>query len=169
MKIEKITTKEQADTIIKYLNSLIRQQKDLEILSAPEVGLKYCVAIIRSSRFSIDLINPIVITAKNVFLSIEESCNIDVCFDNHMRYRNITILNGIEQKKTSLSNKSAAKVQHALEHLLINSTKLPRVKAANIRPRGLIKQSDMCPCGSMLRFKACCGVARCYMVYDAQN
>jgi peptide deformylase len=169
MKIEKITTKEQADTIIKYLDSLIKPRKRLEILSAPEVGLKYCVAIIRSSRFSIDLINPAVIAAKNVFLSIEESCNIDVCFDNHMRYRNLTILNGINQEKATFSNKSAVKVQHALEHLLINSVKLPKVRAANIRPRGLIKQSDMCPCGSTFRFKACCGVARYRTVYDAQK
>jgi peptide deformylase len=160
-KCKKVETKEEGEVVIALLESVLRES-NFYYISAPEIDIKKQVAIIRfyfrpNEIFSIDLINPIIIKAENKLVAFGEQCLIwPHNYYNCLRYNDITILNGLDQKEIVLNGPPAFIVQHQIDHLNGILMQDRTIKLAIAREDGIIKDRDRCPCNGGERFFRCC-------------
>jgi len=148
---------QEAEVVIRLLESVLSQSRDFHSLSAPEVNLFKTAAIVRSPEFSIDLINPKIIRKEERVNSLDERCrsfaeDYVTCF----RYNKITLVNGFNEDTIELSGYSALLVQHEVDHLNGILYYDRAISLALVRENGMLKTSDYCPCGSKKRLKECC-------------
>lgn len=155
---EKIQRPEEGEVVVGLLESLLKDPEFLYYsLSAPEANVMKQVAIIRHPELSIDLVNPVIISCEDKFLSFAELC---VSFPlkkfNCLRWKEIEIENGFDRKRIKLSNVAAALVQHEIDHL---NGILPldrTIRFAVVREDGMIRDNGYCVCGNKERFLLCC-------------
>ena len=113
-----VERQEESEVILNLLRFL--QTQNTFCLTGPEIGLFKRAAIIRTKDFSIDLVNPEIVTiyTNQKVTSINERC---VSFPgdrlNCVRYNKIEIINGLDRKRITLTGLPAVWVQHAIDHL----------------------------------------------------
>lgn len=168
MNAEKINIQQQADTIINYLNSVCSKNK-LMFLAATEVNLKYQIGVIRTKSVTLDLINPEIISLEKPFISIGETCASNFQKHNCLRYKLITIRNGIGRYEVELKGKTAVMAQQLIDHINGINISKRTVRTAIVRKGGAINASAMCLCGSRLPFKGCCGTKGCPTIGQEQK
>jgi len=128
-------------------------------LSAPQIGIKKQVAIIRMDNFMCNIINPVNIILENDHFIFEgEGClSFPGIFYTTKRSTGITWTNGIPDQarlKADIKNRKRIVVvacQHEIDHLfgrLFFDYKVEPVDAGKNEP---------CPCGSGRKYKKCCG------------
>jgi peptide deformylase len=159
-KCVEVVSAEEAEVIVRTLEAAIKhiRKNQIAVIAAPEAGIARRVALVRSPSFSLDLINPVISEQSQKILSSQEACNShpNETF-NCVRYRNITLQNGVgTQKVLPLTDLPAILVQHAVDHLSGISVFDRTVRMALIRARGELRYSDYCPCASKKRFVDCC-------------
>lgn len=149
-----IHTQEEAEVTLRFLETVLGINQSL---SAPEVNIYRQAAIIRTSDFSIDLVNPVVMNARKKVVSFRETCS-SFPFEpqNCWRYKYIVLQTGIDRKEITLSDKEAILVQHEVDHLNGKVFFDHAIKAVIVRDGGKIQKKDFCPCGSKKRFIQCC-------------
>lgn len=156
-KSEEIESSAEAEVLVTVLENIVKDyQYPVLCLSAPEVNIFKRIAIIRTDKKSLNLINPVVISQKNRVLSLQEAC---VSFNgtyNCLRYNTIFIQNGFKKEIIKLEDQEAILAQHAIDHLNGITYHERVVKMAVIRKDGRILKSDFCVCGSKKRFEECC-------------
>ena len=151
---ESVESIEEAQVLVAVLESNLGKY---EHLSAPEINLQKKVAIIRTSDFSIDLINPIILSEEDPIISFGETCSsFPHSFANCFRYNKIKLQNGIKKKELILEGISAILVQHEVDHLNSISIKSRLIKMAIVREGGKIIENNLCFCGSKRKFVSCC-------------
>jgi len=151
-----IETHEESEVVIRMLEVVLTEKSSFTSVAAPEANILKRAAIIRTPEFSIDLINPIILTGVDKVLSFSEKC---ISFDesvNCLRWSEITIENGLKREKLTLSGLSAILVQHEIDHLEGKVFFDRAIKMAVVREGGKIKLSGHCPCGSGKVFSTCC-------------
>jgi len=131
-----VERREESEVILNLLKFL--QTQNTSLLTGPEIGLFKRAAIIRMPGFSIDLINPKIVTVKNEIVSINESC---ASFPkeeiNCLRGNEITFQNGLDKELITLCGLEAVLVQHAIDHLngvvmFDRSIKLELIEKGNV-------------------------------------
>lgn len=156
-KSEEIESSAEAEVLVTVLENIAKDyQYPVLCLSAPEVNIFKRIAIIRTDKKSLNLINPVVMSEKNRVLSLQEAC---VSFDgthNCLRYSTIFIQNGFNKEIIKLEGQEAILAQHAIDHLNGITYHERVVKMAVIRKDGRILKNDFCVCGSKKRFEECC-------------
>lgn len=158
-KSEDIESQAEADVLLVVLeNTLKEYPQQLFCVAAPEINLFKRIAIIRTDKANINLINPKIIKQEETILSLQESCiSFSGGFHNCVRYNKITILNGLKgTDKIELEGQEAILAQHAIDHLNGITYHERVVKMAVIRKDGRILKNDFCVCGSKKRFEECC-------------
>lgn len=149
-----VETVEKAQVLINILESALEHRHSL---SAPEIGIKAAIAIIRTPGLSIDLINPIILSKKDPIISFGESC---FSFPNKqancMRYNHIVLRNGLRGDPMDLVGQPAILAQHQIDHLqgVVFYDKM--IKLAKVHQNGELLTTDPCPCGSRKSFAKCC-------------
>jgi len=151
-----VDSQEEADIIVNVLENNL---ENYTMLSAPEMDIGKSVAIIRTHKFSLNLINPVVLEKKEKRVMYNERCaSFPHSSLNCFRHNHIVIETGIGmlRKIVELNGDEAAMVEHCIDHL--NGVLfIERVIIASVvRPYGQIKSGDYCPCGSKGRFEECC-------------
>lgn len=124
-------------------------------LAAPQIGINKRVAIVRSSEFSLDLVNTQFVKCEDPFLFGGEGClSFPGKVSNTQRWRRITIKNFVgmsEECEMSLSDLNSVIVQHEAGHwdgkIFTDYEWIPSQK---------IGRNDPCKCGSGKKFKKCC-------------
>lgn len=149
-----IQTQEEAEVTLKFLETVIGINQSL---SAPEVNIYRQAAIIRTPDFSMDLVNPVIVSAYKKIVSYQEVCpSFPFEPQNCWRYTHIVLHTGIERKEITLSGEEAILVQHEIDHLNGKVFFDRAIKVAVVRDGGKIQAKDFCPCGSKKRFTQCC-------------
>jgi len=152
--IEKIKLKEQATTIVTYLESVVKKMTP-KYVSAPGLGLRYALAICRDPKFKIDLVNPKILKKENKIISLKEACSSLFSSRNCFRYKDIIVQNGLEEKIYKFSGQKAIIVQHLIDHIEEVDISKQTISLALVRTGGAILPTDYCPCGSRKKFSAC--------------
>jgi peptide deformylase len=157
-KSEDVESAAEADVLVCLLENIIDDyQQNVYSLSAPEANVLKRVAIIRTEKFSINLINPKIIAKEKPVLSLSESCvSFSGVYHNCLRYDKISIENGFKKEIVELSGHIAMLAQHAIDHLNGMTYHERAIKMALVRNEGQILNNDFCVCGSKKRFKECC-------------
>jgi peptide deformylase len=153
---EIVVTKQQADVTINFLEKKLPRNLDVKFAAAQEFGLNYCIGIIRTKSFNLNLINPIIIEKYNKKISFQETCNSFHYKINCFRYNEIKIKNGFNNDVILLQGKIAIIVQHIIDHFRGKTFHDRSIKLALVRDNGEIKNKDFCPCGSKIKFIDCC-------------
>jgi len=152
--VKQVEFEEEAHVLVKTLESLMGP--DISV-SGPEVGIQSSVAIIRLSNYSLDLINPEIISQSDPVIWHGETC---VSFPdlelNCLRYDKVSLRNGLCGEVIQLSGKAALLAQHHVNHLhgVVYHDKM--IRLAKVREDDSVKDGDYCPCGSKRKFAECC-------------
>lgn len=158
-KCEEVEHPSEAEILVSLLENIAKDHPgEAFCLAAPEVNVRKKVAIIRAPDFSLDLINPKIVTQKEMIVSLKETCSSFAgqhynCF----RYNDIFVENGFKKEIIQLKGQAALYAQHAIDHLsgVLYHDRL--IKFAVVRPNGKILNNDFCPCGvAKKRFEICC-------------
>lgn len=157
-KCEDVESQSEADILVSLLENITKDYDyDIHCLTGPETNVLKRVAIIRTSNFSIDLVNPKIIGLKDRVVSFREFCaSFPATYYNCFRYDTIFIENGFKKEVLELKGHSALLVQHAIDHLNGTIYHDRLIKFAVVRNGGKILGKDYCPCGTKKRFDACC-------------
>lgn len=150
-----VSTSEEADVIIRLLNYILSNTTH-QAISASEINVMKRIAIIRTQELSLDLINPEILECQGNIVAFNEPCYSSDSYLNCMRYEQVVIQTGFDKKKITLRGKSAALIQHVVDHMNGINFQNKAIRVALIREGGKIGGKDYCPCGSKKRFSACC-------------
>jgi peptide deformylase len=152
-----IETLEEAEIVVSHLENALMKRRPHIAVSAPEVEISKQVAIIRTSTYSLNLVNPRIVERKNQILSLKEYCfSFDGQFCNCLRYNEITVENGLDKHKVKLIGYPAFVVQHLIDHMNGSVFTEKAIKLALARKDGSVRDKDFCPCASKKRFIECC-------------
>lgn len=123
-------------------------------LAAPQIGIAKNVAIVRLENTSIDLVNCCIDKKYDKTMFRGEGClSFPGAVEDTMRYQEIHILNNLIYPKMFVATGLLAVVcQHELDHL--NSILLSDNAIKN-KPK--LHPNDICNCGSLKKYKRCCG------------
>ncbi len=149
-----VETIEEARVLINILESHIDNGYSL---SAPELGIKAAIAIIRMPGLFIDLINPIILMKEAPILSLGEFCfSFPQKRLNCIRHKHIVLRNGLSGDSLTLMGQPAILAQHQIDHLqgVVFYDKV--IKLAEVHQNGELLTTDVCPCGSRRNFAECC-------------
>lgn len=151
-----VETQEEAEVIISHLESVLLLNKRFYAVCAPEVDVLKQVIVMRMNSVSLNIINPIIIGKKYPFISLKEHCFVhDKEVFNCLRYREITIKSGLDNKVGIVTGNVSIIIQHAIDHFNGFATIDKTIKLGLVRKDGQILEKDFCPCGSKKRFSAC--------------
>ena len=154
----KVSSVEEAEVIVRLLESTLKELAFHSSISAPQVNVMKQVAVIRHPEFRIDLVNPIIIShSEDKYISYSERClSFPLEMVNCMRWKDIVIKNGFSDTPIKLDGLVAAYVQHEIDHFNGKLLRDRAIRMAVVREGGLLKKADFCPCGSKDRFYECC-------------
>lgn len=146
-------TKDEGLDIISKLEQVLLETKPTGIgLAAPQIGIKKKVAIIRFEKYSINLINPIIVKREQLAISYNEGClSLPNTKIDAQRYKEIFIKDLLHPEGLVGLDEIAIILQHEIDHLegiLI----IDRATGKN-----KIKRNDLCPCNSKKKWKKCHG------------
>ena len=173
MKSEEVNA-EEAKLLIQILEEQLQFHPTGVGLSAIQIGIPKRVAIIRTKKKSIDLINPVILSQTNEFVNYNEGClSCPNQLINVKRYKQITLENSeiventifgtrqysLEQLDDNSPNDdgiAAIAVQHEIDHMngIIIIDK--EVKLEPVKVKTSVGRNDLCPCGSGKKYKKCC-------------
>jgi len=128
-------------------------------LSAIQIGYPVRLSIIRTKKVSLNLINAKIIEKEDPIVFKGEGClSFPNIYFNTTRFNQITIENTtIEGNKEILvfEGFEAVAIQHEIDHqdgILFFDHKLKPIEVKKVPGR-----NELCPCGSTLKYKKCCG------------
>lgn len=122
-------------------------------LSAPQIGIYKRVAIIRTEKESINLVNPVIEKSYDLEMFSGEGClSFPNQFENTLRYQEIHVKNDIEPKNFIATGLLAVVIAHEIDHL--DGKLLPDFA---IKKKAKNRPNDPCSCGSGKKYKKCCG------------
>ena len=173
-----VESAQEAKSIIEKLKPLLKKDHCLG-LAAIQIGINKKVGVIKVNEDYLYLINSEIIAKEDEFLYCNEGClSFPGLFCNTLRYQHITIKNyrieddKLEEEKLyfyypvdsseDVTNKNkivSICVQHEIDHfdgkILVDYgvKNQPIVKLDK-----KVGRNDPCPCGSLKKFKKCCGV-----------
>lgn len=118
-------------------------------LSANQIGRTDRVAIIRYGDYHLDLVNPRIVAHSPSRKGSTEECLSVIDFKTTiMRWEQITVATDNYSQALIINNFDVARtIQHEIDHL---DGKL-------ICDYQKVGRNDLCPCGSNLKYKKCCG------------
>jgi len=139
-------------TVIKVLElSLAKSDIPGVGLAAPQIGINTCIAIVRSSGHSFNLVNPIIVEKDKGFVNFGERClSLPNTSINTQRYKEIFIKDDLNPEGFVATGFEAVVIQHECDHLsglLITDRAVGKKK---------VGRNDLCPCGSKIKYKKCC-------------
>lgn len=124
-------------------------------LACPQIGLARQLAIVRiNSEFSVNLVNARIEQGYDLAMFQNEGClSFPGRVESTMRYQEICVSNSDKPNRFIATGLFAVCIQHELDHL--NGILLPdrALKKTSIK----VGRNDLCPCGSGVKFKRCCG------------
>lgn len=151
-----VETQEEAEVLIRALESVLQELR-FPSISAPEINVRKKAAIIRTFDFEINLINPIIVARSDPYIAFQEVCpSFPNKVFNCIRYRKITLQNGLAERIVEFEGNKAVFVQHEVDHIYGRIFHDRAVKMVVARENGSILENDFCPCGSKKRFFECC-------------
>lgn len=119
-------------------------------LAANQIGIDAKVCIIRTSKFSLDLINPKIVEKYDLRLFKDEGC---LSFPNNFlstkRYNDVLVVDYLHPNGVVATDLEAVVIQHEVGHLYGETMYDYAVKL----PFG---PNDKCWCGSDKKYKKCC-------------
>jgi peptide deformylase len=155
-KCEQVQNTSESEVIVNLLDAVIEESQHQGI-SAPEINVMKNVAVIRLPNFSLNLINPEILSVEDKIISYNETCSAFDSFKiNCLRHKTITIQNGFNKEIITLSGKPSILAQHLIDHFNGKIHLERMIKCAIVRDDGLILDEDKCPCASKKKFKECC-------------
>ncbi len=147
----------EVDEILKLLEKELTSSDGRGIgLAAPQIGIRKCIAIIRTKDHSLDLVNPILLDLDSPIIAKGEGClsipNISV---NTLRFGEVFVKCDKNPSGIIATGLEAVAIQHEIDHLsgiLMTDKILPSRLCRN----------DPCPCGRKIdgkvpKFKRCHG------------
>ena len=166
-------TLDEAQVLIKVLEEQLTHHPTGVGLSAIQIGIPKRVAIIRTNKRKIDLINPVIKQQDNEFIHYNEGClSCPGRLINVKRYKqiileNMEIINNELQLRyyslQQLDDNSCGDdgiatiaVQHEIDHMngILIIDKEVVMETYRVQPE--IGRNEMCPCGSGKKYKKCC-------------
>lgn len=137
--------------IINKLEQELRSSKIPGIgLAANQIGIDAKVCIIRTDKFSLDLINPKIAEQHDLRLFKNEGClSFPNDFVNTKRYNDILVVDYLHPSGVVATNLEAVVIQHEVGHLYGETMYNYLVKL----PFG---PNDKCWCQSGIKYKKCC-------------
>jgi peptide deformylase len=140
------------ECIIKILELSLKESITPGIgLAAPQIGINTNIAIVRTSRHSINLVNPIIVEKNKGFVNFGEGClSLPGVAVNTQRYREVFVKDDLRPEGFVVTGLAAIAVQHECDHLsgiLITDRSVGKKK---------VGRNDRCPCGSGKKYKKCC-------------
>lgn len=157
--LRKHNTVAEADEVQECLRKLERVLKETPTgvgLAAPQIGIHKRVAIIRTPRESLDLVNPVIVSKGCMMLSEGESClSLPGIHKNIWRYGEILVKDDLHPNGLVLTGFLAVVAQHETDHL-------DGILIIDRAVDSGIGRNDPCPCGAMkdgkpVKFKKCHG------------
>jgi peptide deformylase len=127
-------------------------------LAAIQIGIPKNMAIVRTERTKIDLVNCQIVKSYDKAIFEQEGClSFPGRVENTWRYQEIVVANNmVEPANFIATGLLAVVVQHELDHM--NSIILPDLAIVAPKPSNAkIRPNDLCPCNSKRKYKKCCG------------
>jgi peptide deformylase len=125
-------------------------------LAAPQIGIAKKIAIVRLGNISINLVNASIANFYNSFIFKEEGClSFPGRVENTKRFEEIHVVDNLSYpNKFVATGLLSVVIQHELDHL--NSTLFTDHKIKEVI-RKKVGPNDLCICGSIKKYKKCCG------------
>jgi len=169
IKCEKVLEHEVADLVAKLEEALALSEKDGYPgvgLAAPQIGIAKDIAIVRTDKYNINLVNAKIKEKYDKILFKDEGClSFPDLKEDTIRYNEVFIENDYSNDFVA-TGFLAVVCQHEIDHLNSNlffDRKLPS-NFKRLISSGKLKPDDNCPCGSLNphtkknnKFKKCCG------------
>jgi peptide deformylase len=127
-------------------------------LAAPQIGIAKNVAIVRTGKYKIDLVNCNISKGFDQAIFEQEGClSFPGRFEKTNRFQEINIINNVVEPHSFIATGLLAVVcQHELNHL--EGILLPDLAIRQkIISSEKARPNDKCPCGSQKKYKKCCG------------
>ncbi len=127
-------------------------------LAAPQIGIAKNVAIVRTGKHKVDLVNCNISKGFDQAIFEQEGClSFPGRYEKTNRFQEINVINNAVEPYSFIATGLLAVVcQHELNHL--EGILLPDIA---IKQKIIISEkvgpNDKCPCGSKLKYKKCCG------------
>lgn len=166
-------TAEEAQVLLKVLEEQLNQHPTGVGLSAIQIGIPKRVAIIRTNKRKIDLINPVIKQQENEFIHYNEGClSCPGRLLNIKRYKQIVIdnmeivdgqlqlrsysLQQLDDNSNGDDGIATIAVQHEIDHMngIIIIDKEHVIET--YKTEASVGRNDPCPCGSGKKYKKCC-------------
>jgi len=146
----KNATIEEAEKIIKLLEQELKSSPRHGVgLAAPQIGIHKRIAIIRTGKYSLDLVNPIIVDREHGMLVKGEGClsfpNVAL---NTWRFDEVLVKCDKNPAGVVITGLEAVAVLHETDHC---DSVLITDRAAMQK----VGRNDLCPCGSGKKFKKC--------------
>lgn len=127
-------------------------------LAAIQIGIPKNMAIVRTERNRIDLVNCQIVKSYDKAIFEQEGClSFPGRVENTWRYQEIVVANNmIWPENFVATDLLAVVIQHELDHM--NNILLPDLaivpqKTSKVK----VRPNDLCPCNSKRKYKKCCG------------
>lgn len=126
-------------------------------LAAPQIGIAKNMAIIRTPKYKVDLVNCKIIRRFDKAIFENEGClSFPGRFERTWRFQEIVIgSNAVEPFNFIATGLFAVVCQHELDHLsgvLLPDLVIPKEITKSLK----IGPNDLCPCNSNKKYKKCC-------------
>jgi len=163
-------TPEQATKILFKLDEAFKYNPTAIGIAANQIGISANVSLIIINKERTELINPVVISGEDAFISRGEGClSIPKRFFDVKRFNHFVIKNNVlesdmfraqteyyyvDNRENAKPNLTCFAVQHEIDHLngvLISDAGI------KLHPEVKIGRNDLCSCGSGKKYKKCCG------------
>jgi peptide deformylase len=125
-------------------------------LAAPQIGIHKRVAIVRTEKASLNLVNPKVISKGKMLLSKDERClSLPGVCENIWRYGEIAVKDDTNPNGIVATGFLAIVIQHEMDHL-------DGILITDRAVKAKVGRNDPCPCGAEkdgrpVKFKRCHG------------
>lgn len=153
-----LATAEEIPKLIKTLEESLRASPHPGVgLSAPQVGINKCVAIVRTKEVSFNLANPVILDKLGPFINKNEGClSIPGKTFDTQRYNEIFVKDDLHPAGLIITGLESVVVQHETDHLcgmLVKDRAIGKNK---------VRRNDSCPCGKKIdgkpiKYKKCHG------------
>jgi peptide deformylase len=131
-------------------------------LAAPQIGIAKNVAIVRSGKYKIDLVNCNISKAFDQAVFDQEGClSFPGRSERTNRFQEINIINNAVEPYSFIATGLLAVVcQHELNHLdgiLLSDVAIKQKIINSGNNNKKVQPNDKCPCLSQKKYKKCCG------------
>lgn len=127
-------------------------------LAAPQIGIGKNIAIVRlGNGLNLNLVNAKIGHGYDSTMFRSEGClSFPGRTEDTMRYQEVHVINNLtDPSEFVATGLFAVCIQHEIDHL--NSTLFMDHALAKAPSLLKVGRNDLCPCGSLKKFKKCCG------------